>query len=144
MLLFRSYFHHFIFKLTDSFFCFRYSVIDSFKSIFNFSNCVVCLGIVFNSSISLLIDSCIFSNLFSRFFFFFFFYHVYYHYSEFLFRYFASFLFIYLDFWVCSLFLHLCSISLPFHYFFFNLFCLRSPFPRLQGWILSSFWFLLS
>ena len=26
-----------------------------------------------------------------------------------------------------------CSISLPFHYFFLNLLCLRSPFPRLQG-----------
>ena len=43
ILLFRSYFHHFIFQLTDSFFCFRYSAIDSFQSIFNFSNCVVCL-----------------------------------------------------------------------------------------------------
>ena len=30
ILLFRSYFHHFIFKLTDSFFHFRYSVTDSF------------------------------------------------------------------------------------------------------------------
>ena len=29
-LLFRSYSHHFIFQLTDSFFCFRYSAIDSF------------------------------------------------------------------------------------------------------------------
>ena len=29
-LLFRSYFHHFIFQLTDSFFCFRYSATDSF------------------------------------------------------------------------------------------------------------------
>ena len=28
-LLFRSYFHHFIFQLTDSFFCFRYSAIVS-------------------------------------------------------------------------------------------------------------------
>ena len=28
-LLFRNYFHHFIFQLTDLFFCFRYSVIDS-------------------------------------------------------------------------------------------------------------------
>ena len=43
ILLFRSYFHHFIIHLTDSFFCFRYSAIDSFYSIFNFSNCVVCL-----------------------------------------------------------------------------------------------------
>ena len=30
ILLFRSYFHHFIFQLIDSFFCFRYSAIDSF------------------------------------------------------------------------------------------------------------------
>ena len=30
ILLFRSYFHHFIFQLTDSFFCFWYSAIDSF------------------------------------------------------------------------------------------------------------------
>ena len=30
ILLFRSYFHHFIFQLTDSLFCFRYSAIDSF------------------------------------------------------------------------------------------------------------------
>ena len=30
ILLFRSYFQHFIFQLTDSFFCFRYSAIDSF------------------------------------------------------------------------------------------------------------------
>ena len=30
ILLFRSYFHHFIFQLTDSFFCFRYCAIDSF------------------------------------------------------------------------------------------------------------------
>ena len=43
ILLFRSYFYHFIFQLTDSFFCFRYSASDSFQSIFDFSNCVVCL-----------------------------------------------------------------------------------------------------
>ena len=30
ILLFRSYFNRFIFQLTDSFFCFRYSTIDSF------------------------------------------------------------------------------------------------------------------
>ena len=30
ILFFRSYFHHFIFQLTDSLFCFRYSAIDSF------------------------------------------------------------------------------------------------------------------
>ena len=71
----------------------------------------VCL--FFNSSRSLLIDSCIFSILFSRFFF----NHLHYYYSEFFFR-FAKFLFIYLDFCVSSLFLHLCSISLPFHYYY--------------------------
>ena len=43
ILLFRSYFYHFIFQLTDSFFCFRYFAIDSFQSIFDFSNCVACL-----------------------------------------------------------------------------------------------------
>ena len=61
-----------------------------------------------------------------------------------LFRQLAYYLFIYFDFCVSNLFLHLCNISLPFHYFFFNLLCFRSPFPRLQGWILSSFWFLPS
>ena len=30
ILLFRSYFHHFVFQLNDLFFCFRYSAIDSF------------------------------------------------------------------------------------------------------------------
>ena len=69
ILLFRSCFHHFIFQHTDSFFCFRYSAIDFFQSIFNFSNCVLCLCmLIFNSSRSLLlIDACICSILFSRF-----------------------------------------------------------------------------
>ena len=67
ILLFRSYFH-FIFQLIDSFFCFRYSAIDSFYSIFNFSIMLfVSAYLFFNSSRSLLIDSCIFSILFSRF-----------------------------------------------------------------------------
>ena len=48
ILLFRNYFHNFIFPLTDSFFCFRCSAIDSFQSIFNFS----CLYVYFfNSSL---------------------------------------------------------------------------------------------
>ena len=42
ILFFSSYQHHFIFQLTDPF-CFRYSTIDSFQSIFNFSSCLVCL-----------------------------------------------------------------------------------------------------
>ena len=69
ILLFRSYFHHFIFQLTDSFFCFRYSAIDSFQSIFNFSNCIVCLSLCLfvNSYNSLLIDSYIFSICFQGF-----------------------------------------------------------------------------
>ena len=74
----------------------------------------VCL--FFNSSRSLLIESCIFSIRFSRFF-----DHRYYHYCEFFFKQFAPFLFIYLDFRVSSLFLHLYSISLPFHYFSKNI-----------------------
>ena len=67
ILLFRGYFYHFIFRLTDSFFCFRYSAIDSFKSIFNISSCVVSVCLFFTSSRSLLIDSCIFSILSSIF-----------------------------------------------------------------------------
>ena len=68
ILFFRNYFNHFIFQLTDSFFCFRYSAIDSFQSIFNLNNCVVHLCILlFNSSRSLLIYSCIFSILFQDF-----------------------------------------------------------------------------
>ena len=56
-----------------------------------------------------------------------------------------------MDFCVSSLFPHLCSSSLPFH--FFRVLCLKSPFPMLQGklnssleesWIISSFWFLSS
>ena len=67
ILLFRSYFHHFIFQLSDSFFCFRYSAIDSFQSIFNFSVLFVTVCLLFNFSRSLLIDSCIFSLLFLTF-----------------------------------------------------------------------------
>ena len=47
ILFFRSYFHNFVSQLTDSFFCFSCSGIDSFWSIFNFSNCVVCLPLLF-------------------------------------------------------------------------------------------------
>ena len=43
VLFFRSYFYHFVFQLTDSFFCFRYSAIDFFQTIFNFIDCVVYL-----------------------------------------------------------------------------------------------------
>ena len=64
ILLFISYFHYFIFQFTALFFCFRYSALDSFLSIFNFCNCVVCM---FNSFRSFLIDSYILFILFSRF-----------------------------------------------------------------------------
>ena len=67
ILLFSSYFHHSIFQLTYLIFCLRYSAIDSFQSIFNSSNCVVSICLFFISSISLLIDSCIFYVLFLRF-----------------------------------------------------------------------------
>ena len=68
ILLFRSYFHLFIFQLTCLFFCFRYSAIDFFQSIFNFSNCFVYVCLFLNSFRSLLIDCSMFSILFSRFF----------------------------------------------------------------------------
>ena len=94
----------------------------------------VCL--FFNYSRSLLIDSCIFSILLSRFFYI----------SSLLSLFWIIFLGSYLNFCVSILLFHLCSLSLPFHYLFlfFNLLCLRSPFSRLQGWILSSLWFLPS
>ena len=84
----------------------------------------VCL--FFKSSKSLLIDSWYFLHFVFKVF-----DHLYYPYSEFFPRLFAYFLFIYLDSCVPSLFLHLCSISVPFH--FFDLLSLRSCCPRLQG-----------
>jgi len=42
----------------------------------------------------------------------------------------SYFLFIYLDFCVSSLFLHLCSISLPFHYIFFKLIMFEVSFSQ--------------
>ena len=91
ILLFRSHFQHFIFQLTDVFFCFRYSAIDSFHRIFDFSNCVVSVCLFFSSSR-------FFNSIlaFSPFCFQGFWY-LFYHYSESFFR-FAYFLFIYLDF----------------------------------------------
>ena len=61
-----NYFHHFIFQFIDPFFCFRYSAIDSFYSIFNFSNPFVSVCLFFNSPGSLLIDTCIFSIVLAR------------------------------------------------------------------------------
>ena len=64
--------------------------------------------------------------------------HAYYHYSEFFFMWFACFLFISFDFCVSSFFLHFCSISMHFHYYYYLLW-LNSPFLKFQGWILSFF-----
>ena len=53
------------------------------------------------------------------------------------------------SFWLTSLciiassFIHLIRTDSNV-FFFLNLLCSRSPFPRLQSWILSSFWFLPS
>ena len=117
ILLYSSYFHHFIFQFTDSFFCFRYSATDSFQSIFNFSNCVVSVCLFFNYSRFFKIDSCIFSILFSRFLIIF----------TIIFLNFFSGSFpissSLLDFCVSSLFLHLCSISLPFYFILFLGYC---------------------
>ena len=120
-------------------FLLRHSASDSFLSIFNFGNCVL----------SLYVYSLIFLGLCWWIL----------QFSPFCFQGFCSSLLT--SFWilfpvvclfplhlfglcVTSLFFHLYSISLPFHYFFLNLLCLRSPFPRLQGWIPSFFWFLPS
>ena len=67
ILLFRSYFHQFIFQLTDSFFCFSYSVlIPSRVFLISIIVLFVSVYLFFNSSRSLLTDSYIFSILFSR------------------------------------------------------------------------------
>ena len=91
----------------------------------------VCL--FFNSFLSLLIFlhflHCVFKVLG----------HLYYHYSEFFFRWFASFLFIYLDLCVSSLFLHLCSIS---HYCFFRLIVFEVCFSQASR--LNPFFLLVS
>ena len=128
ILIFRSYFYHFFFQLTDLFFCFRDSAIDSFWSIFNFSNCVVCLCMfTFNSCRSFLIDSCTFSILFSRFLIIF---------TIIIRNYFSGSLPISSSFIWTSVFLvcaFICAVFLCLFIFFLNLLCLRSPFPRLQG-----------
>ena len=133
-----NYFHHFIFQFIDPFFCFRYSAIDSFYSIFNFSNPFVSVCLFFNSPGSLLIDTCIFSIVLAR--------------ILIIFTIIFWILFQVVCLFPLQLFgilcfligHHLCNTPLPFNFFFFNLLCLRSPFPRLQGWIISSFWFLPS
>jgi len=88
----------------------------------------VCL--FFNSSKFLLIDLAFFPFCFQGF---------YYHYSEFFFRKFTYFLFIYLDFCISSLFLELCSISLPFNYYYYFTYCVWGLlFPGFkESWVLS-------
>jgi len=93
----------------------------------------VCL--FFNSAKSLLIYSCIFSILFSRFLIIF---------TIIILNSFSGSLPISSSIICTSVFLvfsFICAVFLCFFIFFLNLLCLRSPFPRLQGWILSSFWF---
>ena len=127
ILLFRSYFRHFIFQLTV-FFCFRYSAIDSFQSIFNSSDCVVCFCMfIFNSSRSLLIDSCIVSILFSRFLIIV---------TIIILNSFPGSLPISSSFILTSVFLvysFICQTFLCLFIIFLRLLCLRFPFLRLQG-----------
>jgi len=95
----------------------------------------VCL--FFNPSRSLLIDSCIFSILFSRFLIIF---------IIIILNSFSGSLPIsssFMDFCVSSLFLHLCSIPLPFHhFFFFKLTVFEVSFPLASR--LNSFFLLVS
>ena len=112
----------------------------------NFSNCVVSVCLFFNYFRSLLIDSCIFSILFSRFLIIF---------TIIILNYFSGSLPISSSFIWTSVFLvcsFICVVFLCF-FFFFNLFCLWSPFPNLQGklnslleesWFLTSLWLLPS
>ena len=93
----------------------------------------VCL--FFNSSKSLLIDSCIFSILFSRFLVIF---------TIIILNSFSGNLPLPSSFIWTSVFLVCSFICIVFLCLFIiiiclNWSCLRSPFPRLQGWILSSF-----
>ena len=108
----RSYFHRFIFQLTDSFFCFRYSVIPSRVFLISGTVLFVSVCLFFNSYRSLLIDCCTFSILLSRFLIIF---------TITILNSFPGSLPVSSSFiWssVSSLFLRLCIISLPFHYFF--------------------------
>ena len=97
----------------------------------------VYLCLFFNFSRSLLIDSCIFSICFQGFW------------SSLLSLFWILFQVVFL--FPLHLFGLLCFyfVSSFVHYYsaFFkkkkkNSLCLRSPFPSLRGWILSSFWFL--
>ena len=91
----------------------------------------VCL--LFNSYRFFLINSCIFSILFSRFLIIF---------TIIILNSFSGSLPIYLDFCVSSLFLYLCSISLPFHYIL-KLIVFEVSFPQASR-LNYFFWFLPS
>ena len=112
--LFSSYFHHSTFHLTYSLFCLSYSAIESFYSIFNFSNCVLCHCLLSLYLLQVLVK-CVKLALPFLYSIFKFLDHIYYLYSEFFLGQFASFLFIYLVLWVFALFLHSQNISLSFH-----------------------------
>ena len=127
-LLFRSYFQHFVFQLSDPFFCFWYSALIPYR-VFLISVIVafVSVCLFFNYSRSLLNDSYIFSILFSKFLIIF---------TIIILNSFSgglsissSFIWTFV-FLVCSL---ICVVFPAFLLLlFFNLLCLRSSFPRLQ------------
>jgi len=96
----------------------------------------VCAYLFFNSSRSLLIDSCIFFVLFSRFL------TIFTNIILNSFRYFAYFFFTYLDFCVSSSFLHLCSTPLPFYYFVFKFIVFEVSYSQ-PSWS-NSFFLLFS
>ena len=99
---------------------------------------LVCVCLLFHSSRSLLIDSWTFSSLFSRFLIIF---------TIIILNSFSGNLPISSSFtWTCVFLVYsfICEVFLCLFIIFFNLLCLRSPFSRLQRWILSSFWFLPS
>ena len=103
ILLFRSYFHHFIFQLTDLFFCFRYLLlIPSRVFLISIIVLFVSVCLFFNSSRSLLIDSYISPFLFQVFD------HLYYHYSEIFFQVVCLFPLHLFGLLCFNLFLHLC------------------------------------
>ena len=146
--LFSSCFCHSIFQLTYLFFCLSYSTISSFQTIFNFSNVLFIylhylffIYLFFVSSMSLvialivLIVSCIFYILFLRLWNFF---------TVIILNYFSgSFLISSLFIWSCEFLpcFFICPIFLCLSFFFSNLLHLKSPFPRPQGYIPSSFGF---
>ena len=61
-----SYFHHSVLQVSYPFFCFCYSVVDSFQSVVHLWLVLFFVLLLFSYSMSLLNISCIFSILFRR------------------------------------------------------------------------------